>query len=170
MAREMFRLVDTDRVRLGRFLPWVAGMHSVHDEEEYVRFSHVEWDEHRLFDFGIFHDGVYLGNVGAHHLKWDHERCEIGYWIGGTFEGKGFMAEAVDVLAAELFRLGFHRLEIRCDPDNARSAAVPRRCGFVHEATLREHAIENGKRRDTMIWARFAGATGSSPRDSRTPS
>jgi RimJ/RimL family protein N-acetyltransferase len=161
VAKEMFRLVDSDRVRLGRFLPWVAGMHSVAEEEEYLRFAHVEWEEHRLFDYGLFTGGRYVGNVGAHHLEWGHERCEIGYWLAAEAEGRGLMTEAVGVLEKELFRIGFHRLEIHCDPENARSAAVPRRCGYSLEATFRDHKVEQGRRRSTMVWAKLAVSTGS---------
>jgi len=157
VAKEMYRLVDGDRVRLGRFLPWVTGMHSVADEEEYVRFSHVQWEDYKLFDYGIFlkEGDRYVGNVGAHTLSWDDERCEIGYWIAGGFEGSGLMSEAVGVLGDELFRLGFHRIEIHCDPDNLRSAAVPKRCGYELEGVMRDHKIAGGKRRSTMIWSKL---------------
>lgn len=155
VAKEMFRLVDADRVRLGRFLPWVAGMHSVSDEEEYVRFSHVEWGEYRLFDYGIFLEGYYLGNCGVHTIDWENERCELGYWLAGGFEGKGIMTEAVGMLEREMFRIGFHRVEIHCDPENFRSAAVPQRCGYQLEATLRDHKLEGGKRRGTLIWGKL---------------
>src|ERR1700757_3912476 len=84
VATEMYRLVDSERVRLGRFLPWVAGMHSVAEEEEYVRYAHIEWEEYRVFDYGIFFEGAYVGSCGAHHLSWEHERCELGYWISGA--------------------------------------------------------------------------------------
>ena len=49
--------------------------------------------------------------------------------------------------------LGANRVEIRCDALNARSAAVPRRLGFVHEATLRNDTRDHtGKLRDTFIF------------------
>ena len=154
-AKEMFRLVDSDRVRLGRFLPWVVGMHSVSEEADYVRFSHVEWDDHKLFDYGIFFADRFVGNCGVHTIAWEHERCELGYWIAGEYEGKGIMSESVRMLEAEMFRLGFHRVEIHCDPENHRSAGVPKRCGYTLEATLRDHKLENGRRRGTMIWAKL---------------
>ncbi|MGZ3649689.1 MAG: GNAT family N-acetyltransferase [Bdellovibrionota bacterium] len=155
LAKEMFRLVDSDRVRLARFLPWVAGMHSIADEEEYVRFAHVQWDDYKLFDYGIFFEGRFVGNCGAHTVAWEHERAEIGYWLAGAFEGRGLMTEAVGLLEAELFRIGFHRLEIHCDPHNVRSAAVPQRRGYALEATLKDHKVEEGRRRDTLIWAKL---------------
>lgn len=46
------------------------------------------------------------------------------------------------------------RVESRCDPDNVRSAAVPSKLGFVHEATLRqEYRLSAGSYRDTMVWS-----------------
>jgi len=156
VAPEMYRLVDSDRVRLGRFLPWVAGMHSVADEEDYVRFSRLGWDDHQRFDYGLFLSGKFVGNCGAHTIAWEHDRCEIGYWISSGYEGQGLMSEAVVTLEKELFGMGFHRIEIHCDPSNRKSAAVPKRCGYSLEATLRDHKVEQGHRRGTMIWGKLA--------------
>jgi RimJ/RimL family protein N-acetyltransferase len=48
---------------------------------------------------------------------------------------------------------GVRRIEIRCDPENSRSAAVPAKLGFSHEATLRRQGLgPDGEPRDTMIW------------------
>ena len=45
------------------------------------------------------------------------------------------------------------RVEIHCDPANARSASVPRKLGFLHEATLRKRIeLADGRYRDTMVW------------------
>jgi hypothetical protein len=54
--------------------------------------------------------------------------------------------------------LGARRVEIRCDVANVRSAAIPPRIGFVHEATLRNarrHHL-SGKLGDTLLFARTA--------------
>ena len=58
-----------------------------------------------------------------------------------------------------LVRLAFdqlhaERVEIRCDARNPRSAAVPRRLGFVHEATLRRarRTVDN-ELADTLVFA-----------------
>jgi ribosomal-protein-serine acetyltransferase len=149
-ADRMFATIDADRARLRTFLPWVDLIRSAEDELTYVRSAALQWMEGKLFDFGIFaHEGgAYLGNIGAHTISWADDRAELG-------EGKGIMSEAVGLLEAELFRLGFHRIEIRCSDQNARSAAVPRRAGYVHEGTLREDVFERGVRRSTMVWGKL---------------
>lgn len=156
-APEMFACIDSDRERLGRFLPWVDETRSLKNSENYVRGAILEWNEQTLFDFGIYRKGTndYIGNIGAHKLDWQNERAEIGYWIVGAFEGEGFITEAVKLLAQELFRLGFFRIEIRCDARNEKSAGVPKRCGFQLEGVLRSDVIAMGARRDTMVWAKL---------------
>ena len=95
-----------------------------------------------------------LGVVGVHVRPAPGTR-EIGYWLRADCEGKGYMTEAVGALARAAFeRHGAGRVEIRCDPRNVRSAAVPRRLGFRHVATLAADATApDGTARDTMVWA-----------------
>ena len=94
-----------------------------------------------------------LGVVGVHVRPGPGER-EIGYWLRAECEGKGYMSEAVAALARAAFeRHGARRVEIRCDPRNARSIAVARRLGFRHETTLEANALTpTGEPRDTMLW------------------
>ena len=70
--------------------------------------------------------------------------------------------------AAALTRIGFEimgleRIEIHCDVRNVRSAAVPAKLGFVHEANLRRRAISADAPADSMIWTLFADEYRSSP-------
>jgi ribosomal-protein-serine acetyltransferase len=153
----MFRYVDQDRERLREFLPWVDQTKTVEDEAGFIRMTHEKWETGELFDFGIFRksDGTYLGNVGVHSISWQHHRCELGYWILGNFEGQGYMSEAVRALEAELFGLGFNRIEIHCSSSNLKSAAVPKRCGYQLEGVHRQDTIELGEYRDTFVFAKL---------------
>lgn len=154
----MFRYVDEDRERLMRFLPWVKFTNSIQDETDYIKMTHEKWDRHELYDYGIFSkDGdIYMGNAGIHTIAWGSDRCEIGYWILGRFEGKGFMSEAVMALTNQAFEIGFNRVEIQCDPENVRSANVPRFLGFGFEAKLAQHTKDHtGRPRDRLIFARL---------------
>lgn len=158
-APEMFAAIHKDRERLRRFLPWVNFTQSESDSFRYIESTIRKWNDHTGFDYGIFLDDTYLGNVGVHTLSWPNEWCEIGYWILGTYEGKGYVSEAVQLLEKELFERGFHRIEIRCSHLNARSAEVPKRLGYHLDGTLRDDGVENGKRRSTLVFSKLRFVT-----------
>lgn len=45
-------------------------------------------------------------------------------------------------------------VEIHCDPRNIRSASIPRKLNFKHEATLRDRVLnEKEEPQDSMIWS-----------------
>ena len=65
-------------------------------------------------------------------------------------------------MAFEIDRV--HRVEIHCDPANVRSAAVPRKLGYTHEATLHQRLpLPDGTFRDAMVWTLLAGEYPASP-------
>jgi ribosomal-protein-serine acetyltransferase len=155
IAETMFQYVDQDRARLAKFMPWVQYTNSVLDEVGYILTTHEKWDAHELYDYSIINKtaDVFMGNIGVHRFSWEHQRCEIGYWILGKFEGYGFVSESVEALSKTLFENGFNRIEIRCSSHNLKSAEVPKRLGFRFEGRLEEEQLENGKFRDTLIYA-----------------
>lgn len=158
LASTMYEYVDKDRERLDRFLPWVEFIKSAYDEESYIKLTHQRWEEGTHFDFGIFEKekNEYMGNIGVHSIRWSDSRAELGYWILGEFEGKGYMSEAVLLLEKHLFEIGFHRVQIRCSDLNARSSEVPKRCGYHFEGTARHDAFEKGKFRNTMTFSKLS--------------
>jgi RimJ/RimL family protein N-acetyltransferase len=158
LAKTMFEYVDKDRERLRVFLPWVDATKTIQDEENYIKFTHKQWDDFLLFDYGLFikDTDTYTGNINVHSIEWQHNRCELGYWILGDFEGKGLISDAVKALEKVLFNIGFNRIKIRCDANNKRSGNVPKRCGFKYEGTLRQDFIDhNEKYRDTQVYSKI---------------
>ena len=157
LAETMFNYVDQDRERLRQFLPWVDHTKILEDEIGYIKHTHKSWDNHTLFDYGLFdaQAGTYMGNIGVHTISWEHNCCEIGYWILGKFEGQGHMSNALKALEKYVFELGFNRIEIRCSDLNERSANVPKYNGYTFEGELRQNAIELGKYRNTKIFSKL---------------
>ena len=153
-AENMFELVDAERERLGRFLPWVEKTKTLLDEQKYIEFAIQSWDEKNLFDFGLFLKGRYIGSIGVHTISWANERCEIGYWLGEKYSGQGLVKEAVIGLLERLFDLGFYRVEIRCDQKNTKSSQVAVRAGFRLEGVFLGDEISMGQRRNTLVFAR----------------
>jgi RimJ/RimL family protein N-acetyltransferase len=99
-----------------------------------------------------------LGTIGVHHVDTDRAQGEIGYWVAPWARGRGVATLSLRLLAGWTFeRLGVRRLELTCGPDNAASARVAERCGFVREGVLRSHLRFKGGRRDTVLFSLLPG-------------
>lgn len=151
-----YECVDSDRTRLREFLPWVDANKSVDDQVWYVGECLKDWDAGKLFDYGIFNaQDEFIGAIGVHNFSWPNDRCELGYWIHQKHEGQGIISSAVQAIEKILFDLGFNRIEIRCDPKNKKSAAVPLRNGYTFEGILRGNTFREGVYRDSAIYAKL---------------
>ena len=74
----------------------------------------------------------------------DADHIEIGYWLRHDATGQGLATEAAKAaLDLALSLPGMSRVTIHCDEQNAPSAALPRRLGFEHVATV-EHPTHSG--------------------------
>lgn len=138
------------------WLPWAKPEYDLVEAQSFVRRALAKWILREDLAIGIWKrdTGRYLGGTGLHRIHWDIPAFEIGYWLRQSEEGRGYMAEAVTLLTRCCFEtLKANRLEIRCDTRNLRSANVPRRLGFIHEATLRNDSrATTGELRDTFIF------------------
>lgn len=109
--------------------------------------------------YGIFaaDESEVRGGCGLHRRCSEHG-LEIGYWIHANHINRGLATEIAAALTRVAFAVhGMDRVEIHCDPENVRSAAVPRKLGYMHEVTLRRRREEpDGSLRDTMVWTLFA--------------
>lgn len=99
--------------------------------------------------------GQLVGNIGLMVRGWDIGSFEIGYWLRTSAAGHGYMSEAVRLVTDFAFdHLDANRVMIRCDAENARSAAVPQRLGFTLEGRMRQDfAAPNGAIRDTLVFS-----------------
>ena len=103
----------------------------------------LEFDAEREWRYGLFRlaDEAVLGEVGLfprdaeRRVAYaDADRIEVGYWLRSDATGGGLATEAARAALGIASSLGgLTRVEIRCDPRNAASAAIPRRLGFTLE-------------------------------------
>lgn len=154
-APTLKRAIDDNLAHLQAWMPWAM------DEP-----SPIEIIEARITkfanDFAAGTDGIYgiftrdgaraLGGTGLHGRI--EGGLEIGYWIAAADCGRGYATEATAAMTEAALELpGVEQVQIRCDPANAISAAIPRRLGFVHLETLQADTLTPaGGPRDTMVW------------------
>lgn len=75
--------------------------------------------------------GELLGVVG---LRSKLGRFDIGFWLGATHRGQGYMPEAVRAVLDWAFSSGFaEEISWECVADNLASAAVARKLGFTFD-------------------------------------
>ena len=62
------------------------------------------------------------------------DECEMGYWLGKPFWGRGIMPEAVDEMLRHAFEdLGMEKVWIGYYDGNTRSKRVQEKCGFKYQ-------------------------------------
>lgn len=142
------------------FMPWVnSEPEALETKIERLRGFRAAFDRDENYTYAIFdrEDRRVLGGTGL-HPRVGAGAIEIGYWIHKDFIGQGLASETAAALTKVAFEIHqLRRVEIHCAPENVRSAAVPRKLGFTHEATLRERFPYSPVTwTDTMIWSLFA--------------
>jgi ribosomal-protein-serine acetyltransferase len=156
-AEAVFRTVDRDRARLSRWLPWVDQTRSPADTGSYIESALRRFAAGDGFDTAIWIDGEVAGGIGMHSIERRHASSSIGYWIAERHEGRGLVTGACRALLDHAFgALSLHRMEIRCEPSNRRSRAVPERLGFREEGTLREAQRIGDRRTDLVVYGMLA--------------
>jgi RimJ/RimL family protein N-acetyltransferase len=159
--------VDDSIEHLLPWMPWAKNEpQEIEQKFALLRQFRGKFDLGQDFVYGIFNreETRVLGGTGLHTRLGEKAR-EIGYWIHKDFTNQGLATETAAALTKVAFEVDHvDRVEIHCDSRNIRSAAVPRKLGFLHEATLHNRQLDtDGKPRDTMIWTLFAQDYPNSP-------
>ena len=143
---------------LREWMPWA------HDEPlepkerlDFVRMARGSFDNDDNFIYGIFNadESTLIGGTGLHPDRQLEGTLEIGYWIHVDHTENGYATEVTRALTAVGLQLHeTKRLEIRCAPDNAPSAAIPKKLGYEREGILRSAGVDtDGEPRDTLVWS-----------------
>jgi RimJ/RimL family protein N-acetyltransferase len=109
----------------------------------------------KAINYLILKNEIAIGSFHIHTITYSDYKAEIGYGIEKGEEGKGYVSEALQLVEAEMKRLGFNKLIINCDSNNLRSIKVAERNGFRHEGTLLQDCVENDKFRDSVVFGKL---------------
>lgn len=143
------------------WLPWARlPDQSTEMCEEFCRFSAAKVllrEDLPVFMFDRA-NGQFLGGCGLHRINWEHRQFMIGYWIRASATGKGYVTEVANALTRYAFQeLKARRVEITCNVENEKSAAIPNRLGYQLETIMRDKdmfASADIKNRDEYLFAR----------------
>ena len=139
------------------WLPWVkTEPEELKVKIERLRMFRGKFDLSENYIYGVFdpNETELVGGTGL-HPRVGSNAFEIGYWINVNHVNKGYATEISAALTKVAFEIeNVNRVEIHIDPNNKRSVAIPKKLGYVFEATLRNRC-ENieGEPVDSMIWS-----------------
>jgi RimJ/RimL family protein N-acetyltransferase len=152
--------IDSSLEHLRAWMDWASREPQTLEEKvELLNYFRSEFDAGESFVYGIFaaDESELLAGAGL-EPRIGPGGLEIGYWVRASATRQGIATE----LAGALTRVGIEvcgadRIEIRIDPNNLASLGVPRKLGFMEEATLRRRlpAPEGEPLRDVTIFTLF---------------
>lgn len=80
-----------------------------------------------------------LKTGGATDLTDAEDECELGYWLGVSYWGRGIMPEAVNEILRHAFEdIGMKKVWCGYYDGNAKSKRVQEKCGFRYEWTTND--------------------------------
>lgn len=106
-----------------------------------------------LFDRSESTGRVVIGRMGFSQIfRGPFQSCILGYQIDAAYEGRGLMQEALTAAIAYMFEVkALHRIQANHLPENARSAALLARLGFVREGLAKDYLFIANAWRDHVL-------------------
>ncbi len=102
--------------------------------------------------FAVLGDEEFMGVVGLVHEP-EHERAELGYWLGEDHWNKKVMTTAAGMAVAYAFAmLDVQKIYSRCFAPNKASQRVLEKNGFTLEGCQRAHHIRMGVVQDVLCF------------------
>jgi RimJ/RimL family protein N-acetyltransferase len=99
-------------------------------------------------------EGEAIGQVILSEYRPEARSVELSLMIGETaWWGQGYGTDLMKtVLGACFDAWNLHRVVVRSEASNERAHRLYRRCGFTHEATLRDAAFVDGRFEDVLVF------------------
>ena len=153
--------VDSSLEHLRPWMPWAESEpQTLEEKTSLLKSFRAQFDSGDNFVMGIFSadESEVICGSGL-HPRIDPGGLEIGYFVRADATRLGYITEST----AALTRVGFEicaadRIEIRIEPRNTASMGIPRKLGFLEEATLRRRLpgrADGGPLRDVTIFTMF---------------
>ena len=153
-AQDMFSLIDSNRLHLKEWLPWVDYMQSIENFNIHIADCKKKETEETDYAFVIIFQNKIVGRAGIHYIDMQNKIASLGYWLGAGFQGKGIITKSCRALIDHCFNdLGTNRVEIKCATGNAKSSAIAEKLHFKKEGIIRQGEFHTGKFFDIYLYS-----------------
>ncbi len=149
-ATRLLAVLNENREFLGKYLEWIDAYTST--EKALANITKPYPSDKCAYFITVNND--IAGKISF--VDTDENMGEISYWLARGYNGRGIMTRALTRLTQMGFdTLKLNRVQLTIDTDNAASAAVAVRAGFVCEGTLRKYFLLRGASRDMKMYAKI---------------
>lgn len=152
-AQDIYRYGRDPEV--ARYVLWDAHR-SIGDSRAYLRYMMRRYHAREPASWGIEHreTGRVIGTIGFMWIQDENAAAEVGYSLAREYWNRGYMTEALKAVIRYGFDgLNLNRIEAQHETANPASGAVMRKCGMVHEGTLRSRLFNKGRYVDVELYA-----------------
>ena len=155
-AKEVQRLAGAKEVAIGTFVP-----HPYEDgiPESWIEAQKKEFEEGSITNFAITTAATdtLIGSIGL-ILGGQHQRGQLGYWIGVPYWNQGYCTEAVlAVLDYGFYELNLNRIWAPHFKSNPASGRGLQKAGLKYEGRQREHYKRFGRYEDAELYGLLKG-------------
>ncbi len=134
-------------------------MKEVSEAEDYIQRISDGFKNKTGLSWKICEKGTdqFIGYCGFWEIEYNHYRTEIGYGLNPTFQGRGYMKEALTAMTRfMLLEMNIHHIKADIDTRNIASRQVLLSIGFKKEGLARENFYYNEKFLDSEYYGMIA--------------
>jgi ribosomal-protein-alanine N-acetyltransferase len=119
--------------------------------DEWIQ-GHNDKSDNHIFAIAPRNGGEVMGAIGL-HVERNHDRAEIGYWLGVPYWGNGYVTEAARAVVGYAFDdVGVNRVFAAHFRRNPASGKVLQKIGMQREGTMRQHLVKWGEHVDVECY------------------
>lgn len=156
MAPVIFKTMDRDRDYLKTWLPFVDHTQQVSDTEKFLQSISSASEYRKNEIYSIWYREEFAGLIGFNDIDWLNRKAEIGYWLAKKMQGHGIVTASAGKLMKYAFqKLKLNRIQIKVAVGNVKSAAIPKRLGFMFEGVERSGEFHTNQYFDLEIYSRL---------------
>ena len=138
-AKEVFKLVDENRIYLRKTLPWLDEVNSLDEQISYISHCISDYELYKGIMYSVSSDGDIIGTIGLNSIDYENRVCGVGYWVSEEFAGKGIATRCCSRLIDHCFNdLNLHRFVLEAAIENIASCRVAEKLGLRLEGVIKD--------------------------------
>lgn len=140
---------------IARFLPLLPFPYTLHEARKWITLTPRLAREDKAYNLGIedVESGEIVGMIGLRNINRQDRNAEVGYWIGKSFQRRGYAKEALWLVLKFAFTdLRLARVYAVVHQKNVASVRLLDRIGFVREGVWRKASLMNRRWYDVYAY------------------